>query len=574
MSRKFITDREIAFINSINKELIQSVVGQEISYYSISLEKSRANRLYDEAIEKVWDPPVLINARIMWDNTQSASTSFGVDSKYSLEVYFHNKELEERNILPKEGDFIEFGEVFFEITSVTQPQIVFGQINNKIMTKCVCVPSREGQFQAGARDSEGIQHTHPVEQVIDPDLVDVPPQITSLRFTGNYPGSQTELKAGDTFQVTGTTNKAAVGVRVLDFGAATLSEISFSSTTTFTVTVTIADRGTTTQSLTAKLQARNNRGSYGNPVATSNTVVLNNTIPSLQLLSISYPINQMALKNSESALVDILISDADTMLFESPNNELSVLDPTVIETPKTVTRIAGTYNISATNFRATANRAANNSQAVLNTNVAIVNVAPSVSAILPAARLRSGGNDGTVVQDHVIALSSDQPLYVVPVMDEAIGGGTFLADWSGFDATWTRTLQVHDNQTKGIYSWRNMSFVGLSGLTTTTLNSGTTYELGGFVARTITFAPFSHTATINVAVSQYSLLQAGVFTATNQQSFLNVTQGNHSNIADTFTVNSVGSNPTTVYWNDDAAAGSNSSGLAQLLSLEELITSN
>lgn len=163
MARKFITEREIAFIHRVNHELIQKVVGQEISYYAISLEKSRVDDLYREAVEKVWDPPVLINARVMWDNTQSSSTTFGVDSKYNLEVYFHKLELDERNVKPKEGDFIEFGGVFFEITSVTQPQIVFGQVNNKIMTKCVCVPSREGQFSAGGESGEGVSNTYPIE---------------------------------------------------------------------------------------------------------------------------------------------------------------------------------------------------------------------------------------------------------------------------------------------------------------------------------------------------------------------------------------------------------------------------
>lgn len=163
MAKKFITEREIAFINRINKELIQKVTGQEVSYYAISLEKSKVNNLYGEAVEKVWDPPVFINARVLWDNSNSATTGFGMDSKYTCEVYFHELELEERNVAPKEGDFVEFGEVYFEITSVTKPQIVFGQVNNKVMTKCVCVPAREGQFQGGSNTSEDVKRTHPIE---------------------------------------------------------------------------------------------------------------------------------------------------------------------------------------------------------------------------------------------------------------------------------------------------------------------------------------------------------------------------------------------------------------------------
>lgn len=163
---KFVTDREIAFINAINKELLQRVVGQEIKYYAINLPQTQVHRLYQEAVKKTWAAPVNINALVLYDNPTVKSTNFGQDSDYSAEVYFHTQELTERNVRPREGDFVEFGQVFFEITAVTQPQIVFGEINNKIMTKCVCVPSRQGQFQAGNQSDQNVDHSHPDEQII------------------------------------------------------------------------------------------------------------------------------------------------------------------------------------------------------------------------------------------------------------------------------------------------------------------------------------------------------------------------------------------------------------------------
>lgn len=166
MSRKFITDREIAFINKINHEYIQSVIGQTVYYYAISIPETQVNDIYNEAMQKTWSPPVEINGLVLWENPTSSTTQFGVDADYRLEVYFHSQELQERNVFPREGDFIEFGEVYFEISSITEPQIVFGQINNKIMKKCSCVKAREGQFKAGGRSGEGVGNEHPVEQVI------------------------------------------------------------------------------------------------------------------------------------------------------------------------------------------------------------------------------------------------------------------------------------------------------------------------------------------------------------------------------------------------------------------------
>lgn len=166
MGYKFITEQEINFINTINRELIQHVVAQEVIYYAIAVKQTQVDDLYNEAIKKTWNPPVRVNARVFWDNPTVRSISAGQDSQYSLEVYFHTKELVERNLVPREGDFIEYGQVFFEITSVTQPQIVFGEINNRIMTKCVCVPAREGQFQAGNITRESVDHSHPVQNSV------------------------------------------------------------------------------------------------------------------------------------------------------------------------------------------------------------------------------------------------------------------------------------------------------------------------------------------------------------------------------------------------------------------------
>lgn len=166
MARKFITEREHAFIGAINHELIQYVSGQVVNYYAMSLPETRVNDLYNEAVQKTWSPPVAVNARVRWTNEGTTSNNFGQDSKYGLEVYFHTLELTERNVLPKEGDFVEYGQVFFEISSVTQPQLVFGQVQDRIMTKCVCVPAREGQFQAGNVSSENVDNSHPVERSI------------------------------------------------------------------------------------------------------------------------------------------------------------------------------------------------------------------------------------------------------------------------------------------------------------------------------------------------------------------------------------------------------------------------
>ncbi len=398
---------------------------------------------------------------------------------------------------------------------------------------------------------------------------DTPPEILTFVFSGGYPGAQTELKAGDTFTVTGTTNKAAVGLQFSDFEAGAVSTVTFASTTSFTATITIADRGTTAQALHGRAKARDATGAYGSTFDTTNTVILNNLYPTLTFGSITYPATQFALKDSETATVAVTTANLDSILFSSPNGDLSVTAPTVIGSPKTVTRIAGSYNIATTNFRGIATRAANAASTTTNGVVFIANVAPTLTATLPAARLRSGGNDGTAIQSHTITLTSSQQLQAAPSMS-AGASGTFSGSWSGGPLTYTRTLAVADVDAKGTFTWTSVLGTGLAGLTTTAAINPD-YILGGFVSRSLTFSAFSQTTALNVAVTDYSKLTAGIFTATNQAALRNASQGNTSDIVNTYTVVDMDTNPTNIFWNDVAAASSNSGGTAQITAVQEIV---
>jgi len=415
--------------------------------------------------------------------------------------------------------------------------------------------------------------------------LDLPPTITALSFTGGYPGSQTELKAGDTFQLTGTCDKPADRVEVFDYEACANSVTVIPTGTTFTVTGTIADRGDTAVLRPARVRVRSaSNGAYGptrdtnqlgGTVDGTDLVNCNDLRPIVSIGAITYPGSQQALKGSETATVvnTAIVGSYDTIIYDSPNTQLLISNATTFEDPKTVTRIDGDYNVTVANFRITANRAANDATTIDSEVVNIANVAVIVSVVPPAARLRSGGNDGTSAQNHTITVSGDQQLLNAPSLDPGAGSaGVFVGSWSGGGTTWTRALQVHDDDDKGTKSWQNLVATNLAGLVTNTISSGATYVLGGFVARSLTFGPFLQSTTLNVAVVTYTKLSAGVFTATDQPAQLNPTQGDTSDIVDTYTILSpLGTNPQTLWWNDVAAASSNSSGTAQITNLQELV---
>jgi len=407
--------------------------------------------------------------------------------------------------------------------------------------------------------------------------VDLPPELLTLAFSGAYPGAQTELKEDDNFQIDGTTDKDIDRVRVLDYEACQLEEFAVAVGTSFSVSGTIADRGNVAVARPARVQVRD--ATTGAWSATRDTnlgggttdgvdvVNCNNLHPTVSILTpIGYPAGQQALKASESATVGVSAANYDSIVASSPNSELNI---TGGPPSYTATRIAGTYNVTVANFRLVATRNANGAETIRQYVIQIAAVAMQLTVALPAARLRSGGNDGTSIQSHTITVNSDQEIQSF-TMDPEAGGGVWSGSWGGSATSRTRTLQVHDDDTKGVYTWQNVSAVNLALIPTTVIGTNPTYTLGGFVARSLTFAAFATQTAMDVEVVDFTKLQAGIFTATSQPA-LKQAIGTPPSVTNGYTINATGSKPTQVIWLDTAAAGSNSGGTAQITNVQEVV---
>ena len=461
------------------------------------------------------------------------------------------------------------------VTTATLPEAPSG--GHYAGTVAVTLPAA-GPFAVKVQTPDGVEGAV--------DTVDVtyqaPPQLLSLHFTGAYPGAQTQLKAGDTFQLTGTTDVSANAVEIQNYGAMAVGVQTFVAGTTFTVTGVIADRGVTVQALSARVRARAPSGAYG-PIRDTNVggggvdgvdvITLCNLYPTVLWGSpVTYPVSQGALKNTEQATAPFSVANADGVVFSSPTGELSVTNPTVPEATKTVQRISGSYNDSTVNLRAVGTRNANAAVTTANTLVKIANVAATITVTEPAARLRSGGNNGTAAQDHTITITSNQEMWAAPSMAAAPGGGVLQGSaWAGGPKVYTRALRVHDNDAKGSYTWQSLSAVNLSGLPTTAITGDASYVLGGFVPRNLVFPAFSQSTILNVPVVDYSKLVAGIFSATNQPAIRTPSQGDVANYVNRFTVLTLGTLPTTLWWSDVAASSSNSSGTALISNVEEQV---
>ena len=145
----FTNKKEKDFVKQINDELIERVIGQQVVYYPISLEHTNFHPLYGEALVKTFLPPVHVYALVEWQDYKTTTNNFGIDRRPTIVVHFHKRRLtEDQDLFVREGDFVFYDNVFFEIVSLSEPKRLFGDSNNKMEIAAKCIKAREGTFDA------------------------------------------------------------------------------------------------------------------------------------------------------------------------------------------------------------------------------------------------------------------------------------------------------------------------------------------------------------------------------------------------------------------------------------------
>lgn len=148
MARLYLGNREFDFFSDITKEFMKDMVGHAIYYFPINSEKSDKNKLYGESLEKVFDNPIYLEAAIEFrgDDNFTQAEGAGLDKRTSIIAYLHKRDMDERNVLPKNGDFLQFGGINFEVKKVTNPKIIYGHINDFLHYVLECDQARKGNF--------------------------------------------------------------------------------------------------------------------------------------------------------------------------------------------------------------------------------------------------------------------------------------------------------------------------------------------------------------------------------------------------------------------------------------------
>ena len=146
----FTGKKERDLVKQVNDEIIERVVGQQILYFPIDIEHTDFHPLYGEAIEKSFLPPVRVFARVEYQGVETnVIDNIGLDKKTGLKVMFHKRRLtEDQDMLVREGDFVRYGSIFYEIVKLNEPKHLFGQADTQFEITADCIRARDGVFNA------------------------------------------------------------------------------------------------------------------------------------------------------------------------------------------------------------------------------------------------------------------------------------------------------------------------------------------------------------------------------------------------------------------------------------------
>jgi len=153
----FLGERERNLVKQVNDELLERIVGQQITYLPISMDYTNFHPLYGEAVEKSFLPPVRVYVLVEFDGIKTTTENYGLDKEKSITVRFHNRRLhEDQDLMLREGDYVQYGDSFYEIVSLTEDRQLFGQVDHLFQITAKCIRTRRGIMDMSVLDSATI----------------------------------------------------------------------------------------------------------------------------------------------------------------------------------------------------------------------------------------------------------------------------------------------------------------------------------------------------------------------------------------------------------------------------------
>jgi hypothetical protein len=121
--------RDIHLFKTMNRELLEDIISQQIGYYKIKLSDTPVN-MYGEAVNKYYIGPVLLNCLIERGDFASNRIDYSIDVNRTSVFRFFKDHLKDADVVPEIGDIVMFNEHYFEVDNVNENQLIVGKDND------------------------------------------------------------------------------------------------------------------------------------------------------------------------------------------------------------------------------------------------------------------------------------------------------------------------------------------------------------------------------------------------------------------------------------------------------------
>lgn len=113
----FFTDKEFSLYKQIGREMVEDIISQHLTLYSIDVEKTEAN-FYGESKSKQYKQPIVLKARIFIADSD-IETIGGIQkiAEGDLIAHIYRDALSELEINISLGDFLLYDDKFYEVYS-------------------------------------------------------------------------------------------------------------------------------------------------------------------------------------------------------------------------------------------------------------------------------------------------------------------------------------------------------------------------------------------------------------------------------------------------------------------------
>ena len=148
----FVPQKEIDFINVINEELIDEIIGQSVDIYKVSIDNTDEN-VYGESTTKYYEVGFRVNCLILFNEPEIIQDEFGSDENADIEMFFQRNNLSSGslNFYPEMGDIVDWNNYYWEINGTTEPQLIAGHPGYKHSIKATAHRARLSSLQIEER---------------------------------------------------------------------------------------------------------------------------------------------------------------------------------------------------------------------------------------------------------------------------------------------------------------------------------------------------------------------------------------------------------------------------------------